>query len=104
MHAQTAAPIIIDKGSSIMMEVCKDRSFTFQPNCSGYSGMRLIELTNIKGNCHIYASDTEQNPGSLDNSAAVLMVEDSRKTSKILRLSMNQTPSKAGPMYIFYNS
>ena len=63
-HSFTA-PAIIDPGENTTTNVPEDGIDYFQTECSAFSSMVLVELTDINGTSFLYCSATETNPGPL---------------------------------------
>ena len=60
-----SAPAIIDPGENTTTDVPEDGLVYFQTECSAFSDMVLVELTDINGTSFLYCSAVETNPGPL---------------------------------------
>ena len=94
------APAIVEPGENTTTEVPEDGFRFFQTECAAFAVTVVIEQIDIKGRCHLYASNTVPNPGPVGNSTSVVKNEDGTKTSRTVTLSVDQTTRKVrgGPL------
>lgn len=88
------APAIVEPGENTTTEVPEDGFRFFQTECAAFAVTVVIEQIDIKGRCHLYASNTVANPGPLDNSTSVVKNEDGTVTSRTVTLSIDQSVRK----------
>ena len=86
---------LLRKGHNVLKELDKDEVHTFQFKCTSYSGICLIELTNVKGKCHFTTSDTDLNLDSVKNSTEATAAKNQGDHSKTIQLSVKSPSNKA---------
>ena len=88
------APAIVEPGENTTTEVPEDGFRFFQTECAAFAVTVVIEQIDIKGKCHLYASNTVSNPGPLDSSTSVVKNEDGTASSRTVTLSVDQSSKK----------
>ncbi len=81
----TTAPAIVDPGDNTTTETPNGGTEYFQTSCSAFSNEVLVELIILSGDCFLYASASETNPGPLTMNTV------SNETTGIIRRTVTIT-------------
>lgn len=89
---------MIEPGANTTTEVPEDGFRYFQTECVAYSFQVSIEITNIVGNCYLYASTVVSNPGPISNDSVVIRDERDNAKTQTVYLTVQQSETNVSEL------